>query len=387
MKDVFIYSAKRTPMGSFMGTLSGVSAPKLGADAAKSAMADAKIEPKQIEEAIVGCVLAAGVGQAPARQVSIYSEIPESARALTVNKMCGSGLKAVALASEQIMLGRAEACLAGGTESMSKAPYLLPKAREGMRMGNQQVIDSMIHDGLWDVYNNFHMGNAAEMCAKEYKFTREEQDAFASASYLKSLKAIETGAFKNEIAAVEVKSRKDSVFIDTDEEPGRGKLDKFSKLRPAFDPKEGTITAANASSINDGAAMTVVGAEGVAGVKPLAKIIHYAEFAQEPEWFTTAPVGAMNKLLKETDLKVNDIHMFEVNEAFSVVAMAAARELGIKPERLNPKGGAVSLGHPIGASGARLLTTLIHTLEKGQKGVVSLCIGGGEANAMLIERL
>jgi acetyl-CoA C-acetyltransferase len=306
---------------------------------------------------------------------------------MTVNKVCGSGLKAVALASERIMLGRAETCLAGGIESMSQSPYLLPKAREGMRMGNQTLVDSMINDGLWDCYNDFHMGNAAEMCAKKYNFTREEQDAFATNSYMKAKKAGETGAFKNELVSVEVQMRKDIQMVEMDEEPGRGKLEKFGKLKPAFDRKEGTITAANASSINDGAAMTIVGAEGAVKAKPLAKIIHYVEHAQEPAWFTTAPIGAISKLFKETDLHANDIDFYEINEAFSVVAMAALKELGIKPERLNPKGGAVALGHPIGASGTRLLTTLIHSLEPGQKGVVSLCIGGGEANAMLIERV
>lgn len=368
-----------------MGSLSGVSAPELGATAAKAALETSTINLKEIDEVIVGCVLAAALGQAPARQVSIFSKISESARAMTINKVCGSGLKAVALATDRIALGHAKVVLAGGIENMSQTPYYLKSLRSGNKMGNQELIDGMVFDGLFDVYNKFHMGNAAELCAKEYKFSREAQDAFAAESYRRAQKAIESGLFKPEISPVEVKQKKESIFVSVDEEPGRGKIDQFAKLRPAFDP-QGTITAANASSINDGAAMVLVGGE-IPGMKPLAKLIYTAEFAQKPEWFTTAPVGAIKKLLSDTQLKVSDIAYFEINEAFSVVAMVAQKELEISTEKLNPRGGAVALGHPIGASGARLLTTLIHTLSPGQKGIVSLCIGGGEAIATLIERL
>jgi len=387
MKTVMIYQAKRTAIGSFMGSLSTVPAPQLGAVAAKAALSAAQLKGNEIDESIVGCVLTAGIGQAPARQVTIFSELPVSVPAMTINKVCGSGLKAVSLAADRVALGKAELVLAGGTENMSMAPYYLPKARLGFRMGNQEAVDGMIHDGLWDIYNHFHMGNAAELCAREYKFTREQQDEYAKESYKRAIQAIKDGLFKQEIAPVEVSQKKTSVQVDTDEEPQRAQLEKFPKLRPAFD-KEGSVTAANASSINDGAAMTIVGSEDLAlKNRPLAKIIHCTEFAQEPEWFTTAPVSCVKNLLHETSLKVSHISSFEINEAFSLVAMATQRELDIPREKLNPRGGAVALGHPIGASGARLLTTLLYTLEKGQKGVVSLCIGGGEAIAMLVEKM
>lgn len=385
MKPIYIYAAKRTPIGSFQGSLSALSTPQLGATAGKAALQQSKVELANFDECIVGNVLSAGIGQAPARQVSIFSGLPKSVRALTVNKVCGSGLKAVTIAAERIQLGHAKWVLAGGAESMTNAPYYLPTARAGFRMGNAQAIDGMIHDGLWDPYNNFHMGNAGEICAKEYKFTRESQDEFAANSYRKALKAIESGAFKDEIVAAEIVSKKETIKVETDEEPGRGKIDAFSKLRPAFD-KDGTITAANASSINDGASMLVVGDES-SSHKPIAKLLHWAEFAQAPEWFTTAPVGSIKKLLSDASLKISDIDLFEINEAFSLVAMAAAKDLEIPNDRLNVRGGAVALGHPIGASGARLLTTLIHTLKPKQKGVVSLCIGGGEAIAALVERI
>ena len=384
MKPSYIYSAKRTPIGSFMGALGSVSAPQLGAAAAKAALTGVTAN---VDEAIVGCVLPAGLGQAPARQVAIFSGLPTSVRALTVNKVCGSGLKAITLAADRVALGQASCVLAGGIENMSQAPYYLKTARAGFRMGNQEVIDGLVHDGLWDVYNQFHMGVAAELCVKEYKFTREQQDAYAADSYRKALKTIESSGFKNEIAAVEIKSKKETLTVDTDEEPGRGKIENFAKLRPAFDA-QGTVTAANASSINDGAAMVVVGSENMqSGLKPVARILHSAEFAQKPEWFTTAPVACVRKLLQEASVKVSDISSFEINEAFSVVAMAAMKDLEIPAEKLNPKGGAVALGHPIGASGARLVATLVHTLQPGQKGVASLCIGGGEAIAILIERM
>lgn len=368
-----------------MGSLSSLAAPQLGATAAKAALSEIGLKPETIDETIVGCVLPAGMGQAPARQVSIFADIPTKARALTVNKVCGSGLKAVTLAADRIALERASVILAGGIENMSQAPYYLKTLRAGARMGNQEAVDGLIHDGLWDVYNQFHMGTAAELCVREYKFTREQQDAYAAESYKRALRAIETGAFSKEIATVEIKSKKETLTVKTDEEPGKGKIDAFAKLRPAFDP-QGTITAANASSINDGASMVIIGSE-ISGIKPIARLLHQAEFAQAPEWFTTAPVGSIKKLLTEASLKVSDISVFEINEAFSVVAMAAQKELDISAAQLNPRGGAVALGHPIGASGARLLTTLIHQLEPKQKGVVSLCIGGGEAIAALVEKL
>ncbi|MBN8555044.1 MAG: thiolase family protein [Deltaproteobacteria bacterium] len=387
MKKAFIYAAKRTPIGSFLGALSGVAAPQLGATAAKEALTQAKVEASKIDEVIVGCVLPAGMGQAPARQVGIFSGVPNSARAMTVNKVCGSGLKAVSLAADRIALGQSNVLLAGGIENMSQAPYYLKTARTGFRMGNAEAIDGMIFDGLWDPYNNYHMGSAGELCAREYKFSREHQDAFAAGSYKKAMAAISGGHFKDEIAVVEIKSKKETIVVSSDEEPGKGKIENFSKLRPAFDSEKGTITAANASSINDGAAMAVVAAEGALSSKPLARIIHCSEFAQAPEWFTTAPVGAIKKVLAEASLKVSDIEIFEINEAFSVVAMAAQKELEIPEAKLNLKGGAVALGHPIGASGCRLLTTMIYALKPGQKGIASLCIGGGEASAMLVERV
>jgi acetyl-CoA C-acetyltransferase len=368
-----------------MGALSTVSAPQLGATAAKAAIDTSSTEMRDIDEVIMGCVLSAGVGQAPARQVGIFSGLPESFRAMTINKVCGSGLKAVALAADRIALGHATTILAGGVENMSQTPHYLKTLRLGAKMGNQELIDGMIQDGLWDVYNQFHMGSAAELCAREYKFSREAQDAYAAESYRRANKAVETGIFKNEIAAVEVKFKKEVTTVSQDEEPSRGKIDQFAKLKPAFD-KEGTITAANASSLNDGASALVIASQH-SKAKPIARLIHTSEFAQKPEWFTTAPVGAIKKLLEATSTKISDIASFEINEAFAVVAMAAQKELQIPSEKLNPRGGAVALGHPIGASGARLLTTLLHTLTAGQKGIASLCIGGGEGIAMLVEKM
>lgn len=381
-----IFAAKRTPIGSYLGALSTISATQLGAIAAKSAIAQTSIAPEKIDEAIIGCVLAAGLGQAPARQVSLFAGLSQNARALTVNKVCGSGLKSIALAAERIQLQKASLILAGGIENMSMVPYYSKTLRLGARMGNQELVDGMIHDGLWDVYNQYHMGKAGELCAKEYNFTREQQDLFAAQSYRKANEAIAKNLFCEEMASVQVQVKKDHVSITTDEEPGRGKIDQFSKLKPAF-ANDGTITAANASSLNDGAAVVIVGDENAHAGKPLARILHSAEFAHAPEWFTTAPVSCIRKLLSEAQLKVSDISFFEINEAFSVVAMAAQKDLGLSDSQLNPKGGAVALGHPIGASGARILSTLIYTLKPGEKGVASLCIGGGEAIAMLIERL
>lgn len=384
MKDVYIYAAKRTAIGSFLGSLSQSPAPQLGALVVKNIVQESGVKAEQIDGSLVGCVLPAGMGQAPARQVALHAGLPQKVPALTINKVCGSGLKAVNLAYDQVQLSRASLLLAGGIENMSLTPHYLKGSRTGYKMGHQEIQDGMILDGLWDVYNQYHMGMAAELCVREYKFTREAQDEYARESYQRAQKAIANGLFKSEITPVELKSKKETKIFDTDEEPGKADLSKMSSLRPAFDP-QGTVTAANASSINDGAAMLLVGADKIPGLKPIAKILHTAEFAQAPEWFTTAPVGCMKKLLSEAGLKVSQVDIFEVNEAFAAVAMAAQKDLEIPRDRLNPRGGAVALGHPIGASGARLLVTLLHQLKKGQKGVVSLCIGGGEAIATLVE--
>lgn len=389
--STFIFSARRTPVGAFNGSLSGFSAPQLGAQAVKAAVESSGFEMDQFQECILGQVLPAGSGQAPARQAWIGAGGNVSTACMTINKVCGSGLKAVMLADDVIKLGRAETVACGGQESMSNAPYLLPNARAGYRMGHQQVVDSMIHDGLWDPYNNWHMGNAAELCVKEYKFSREEQDEFAKHSYEKALEAQKQNAFANEMVALEVKSRSGSVQVDTDEEPGKARFDKISSLRPAFE-KDGTITAANASKINDGAAALVLGSEKMkseTSAKPLARIVAQATFAQDPKWFTTAPVGAIKAALENAKMSAEDVDLWEINEAFSAVTMAAQKELKIKDEKVNVYGGAVAIGHPIGASGARIFTTLIHSLHSKDKqfGLATLCIGGGEAVAVLIERV
>lgn len=389
-KKVFIVSAKRTPIGSFNGSLSSVPAPALGAQAIKSAVEAAGLKPEDVDECIMGNVLTAGVGQAPARQAALGAGLPNSVPCMTINKVCGSGLKAVMLASDSIKLGNSEVVVCGGQENMSLAPHLLLNSRAGYRMGHIQATDSMINDGLWDPYNNWHMGNAAECCVSEYNFTREQQDAFAIESYKRSQASIENGIFKEEITPVEIKTRKDSTIIDTDEEPLKVKFDKVPSLRPAFD-KEGSITAANASTINDGASALVIASEEAVkkhGLTPLAEIVSDATFAQDPKWFTTAPVGAMKKALEKASLTADDIDLWEINEAFSAVTMAAMRDLNIPHEKVNVNGGSVSIGHPIGASGARIFTTLIHAMKQQNKtyGCASLCIGGGEAVAVVIKK-
>lgn len=391
MQNVFIVSAQRTPIGSFQGAFASTPAPRLGAVAIKAALQKAGVAPTQVNECIMGEVLTAGVGQAPARQAAIYAGLPVSTVCMTINKVCGSGLKAVMLAADSIRLGQAGVVVAGGQENMTLAPHLLENARAGYRMGNVSAADSMIKDGLWDPYNNWHMGNAGELCVKEYKFTREEQDAFAIESYKRAQAAMKDGAFKEEICPVEVAAGKNTVTVSEDEEPGKAKFDKMPGLRPAFD-KEGTITAANASKVNDGAAAVVVASEAKVkelGLKPRAKIVAQATFAQDPKWFTTAPVGAMKKALSMAGLTAEQIDLYEINEAFSNVTMAAMRDLNLPHEKVNVNGGAVALGHPIGASGARILTTLLHALEKRnlKRGMASLCIGGGEAVAVIIERI
>ncbi len=385
----FIISAQRTPIGAFLGSLSTVKAAQLGSTVIKGALESANIKAENIDECIMGQVLTSGEGQAPARQAALGAGLPNSAPCMTINKVCGSGLKAVMLATDSIKLGRTQIAVAGGQETMSLAPHLLPKTRSGYKMGNVSMIDSMVHDGLWDPYNNYHMGSAAEKCASKYNFSREAQDEFAKESYEWAQKAQANGHFKNEITAVEVKQRKAIVTVDTDDEPGKARFDKMTTLRPAFD-KEGTITAANASKLNDGASAMVIASEEAVkkhNLKPLVEFVDQAHFAQEPEWFTTAPVGAMKKLLKNNNLTANDIDLWEINEAFSNVTMAAIKDLEIDRSKVNVHGGAVALGHPIGGSGARILTTLIHALKTHKKklGVASLCIGGGEAVAVLVK--
>ena len=390
-KEVVIVSAARTALGSFLGGLSTIPAPQLGAAAIKGALERAKLDPAKVEQVIMGNVLSAGVGQAPARQALIAAGIPQSSGATTINKVCGSGLQAVALARNAIIAGESECVVAGGMENMSLAPYIMPEARTGLRMGNKPFVDSMVSDGLWDVYNNFHMGSAGEMCAKEFKFTREEQDKYARRSFERAQEAIKSGAFNKEIVPVAVAQRKgDPVPFETDEGPGKADFAKMGTLKPAFD-KNGTITAANAATINDGAAALVVTSKEFAdknGLKPLARIVSVGYHAQAPEWFTTAPVEAMKNALKKANLKVSDIDLWEVNEAFAVVAMAAAKGVEIPEDKMNVLGGGISLGHPIGASGARILTTLLHALEARnlKRGVAALCIGGGEGIAMIVER-
>ncbi len=387
----FILSAQRTPVGSFQGAFTDLSAPQLGAIAIKSALQKAGVSADKVEQVIMGQVLAAGVGQAPARQAAIFAGLPTSVQCLTINKVCGSGLKAVMLADDAIKLGHAQVIVAGGQENMTRAPHLLEKSRSGFRMGNASLIDSMITDGLWDPYNNFHMGTAAELCVTDHHFTREQQDQFAIRSYTKAQKAIADGVFKNEIANVDIASRKGPITVSVDEDPSKTDFSKIPGLKPAFD-KNGTITAANASKINDGAAALVIASPDfvkTSGAKPIAKIISQAAFAQDPKWFTTAPVPAIKKAVANAGLKMSDIDLFEINEAFAVVTMAAQKDLEIPEEKINVHGGAVAIGHPIGASGARILTTLIHALHLHKKryGLATLCIGGGEAVAVVVERV
>jgi acetyl-CoA C-acetyltransferase len=391
MKEAVIVSASRTPIGSFSGTLSTVSGPKLGAIAIQGALEQAGISADQVEEVIMGCVLTAGVGQAPARQAAIFAGLPNSVPCTTINKVCGSGLKSVMQAFDLVRLGEAEIVVAGGMENMSMVPHALPKARAGYRLGHGQLVDLMINDGLWDVYNDFHMGNAAELCASEHTITREDQDDFARESYRRAAAAQAEGLFDDEIVSVQVPQRRgEPLVVDTDEEPGRGRPDKIGSLRPAFD-KNGTITAANASSINDGAAAVVVMEAEKArelGLRPLARIKGYASHAQAPEWFTTAPAKSIASVLKKTGYSADQIDLYEINEAFAVVAIATNRELDLDPARVNLHGGAVALGHPIGASGTRIFVTLLHAMARqgAKTGVASLCIGGGEAVAVLVER-
>ncbi len=388
---VYIVSATRTPIGAFLGALSSIPAPRLGAAAIEAAIERAKISADKVDEVFMGNVLSAGIGQAPARQAAIYAKIPTRVPATTVSKVCGSGLQAILFGAKTIALGDADVVVAGGMESMSNAPYYLTRARTGFRMGNGEVIDGMIHDGLWDPYGNFHMGNAGDKCAREYKFSREAQDEFAKESFRRAVAAQKEGLFNAETVAVSVPQKKgDALLVKDDEGPPAGRPDKFASLKPAF-AKDGTITAANASSINDGASALVLASEKAVqenGLTPLGRIVGYGGAAQEPEWFTTAPAAAIKSTLARVGLGVNDIDLWEINEAFAVVAMAVSQICGIDPQKVNVRGGAVALGHPIGASGARIVTTLLHTMkDQGKKrGLATLCIGGGEALAVVVER-
>lgn len=392
MNEVYIISGARTPVGSFNGTLSSFTAPRLGSIAIREAVERAKVKPETISEVIMGCVLQGGQGQAPARQASIGAGIPESVPCMTINKVCGSGLKSVMLGSQAIMLGDSELVVAGGMESMTNAPYFLDKARNGYRMGNANIIDMMIHDGLWDPYNNTHMGNIGELCAREHKITREQQDEFAKGSYEKALEAIKNGYLKNQIVPVEFRDKKGNVtLVDEDEEPKKINIEKGLKLRPAFD-KDGTITAFNASKINDGAGAVILSSKEKAdelGLKPMARIIAQATYAQKPEWFTTAPAYAIEMICKKSGITKDEIDLFEINEAFAVVSCAVNQIAGLDNSKVNVTGGAIAFGHPIGASGTRLLITMMYNLQRLKKkyGLVTLCIGGGEATAVIIERM
>ena len=389
MQKVVITNAKRTPIGSFGGSLSSLSAPQLGSIAIKSLIEESKIDTNTIDEVIMGNVLTAGLGQAPGRQAAIYAGLPDKTECLTINKMCGSGLKAVMLAHQALLLGDAEIIIAGGQESMSNAPYLLPKARFGLKMGNGEIVDSMIVDGLWDVYNNIHMGSCAEDCARKFSFTRQELDEFAINSYKKALEAQKNNRFQNEIIKVPIKSKTGEIFIEADEDPSKVKFDKVPTLKPVFE-KDGVVTAANASSINDGAAALLVMTEEKAkglNLTPLVEIIAQSSSAKAPIEFTTAPADAISKVLKKANLKSSDIDLFEINEAFAVVSLAVNKLLDLDQSKVNVNGGAIALGHPIGASGARILVTLIHEMKKSnlEYGLASLCIGGGEASALIVK--
>jgi len=376
-------------MGGMMGSLADVSAPELGAVAIRAAMAQSGLDNSQIDEVLMGCVLSAGLGQAPARQAALAAGLAQSTACTTINKVCGSAMKSIMMASNALRAGQASAVVAGGMESMSRAPYLIPQGRQGYRFGHGQLLDHMQFDGLQDAYQGVAMGLFAEKCAGKYTFTREMQDAYAIESLRRANLAIANGWFSNEIAAVTIASRRGDTVVDTDEQPGKAKPEKIPQLNPAFD-KNGTVTAANASSISDGAAaLTLMMADEAEarGLRPIALIHGFDQSAHEPEWFTTAPVSAINKTLKRVGWAVSDVDLWEINEAFAVVAMAAMQEIGIPHDKLNVHGGACALGHPIGASGARIIVTLIHALQQhgGKKGIASLCIGGGEATAMALE--
>ncbi len=388
-EEVFIVAARRTPIGAFQGSLASATAPQLGAAAIQAAIKDSGLAPEQIEETVLGCVLSAGIGQAPARQAALAGGVPQRVPATTINKMCGSGLKAIMMASDQIRAGSANIVLAGGIESMTNAPYLLPKARSGLRMGHSELLDHMFFDGLQSPFDGKMMGHFADATAAKYGFTREQQDAFAAESVRRAMAAVEAGSFQNEIAAVTIKDRKGERLIEKDETPFTCDIAKIPNLKPAFN-KDGTVTAASSSSISDGAAAAILASGSVVksrNLKPLARVVAYSSYAQAPEWFTTSPVGAIKSVLEQTGWRTSDVDLFEVNEAFACVAMAAIHDLGLDGAKVNVNGGACALGHPIGATGARITTTLIHALKNrgAKRGIASLCIGGGEATAIAIE--
>ncbi|NND76808.1 MAG: acetyl-CoA C-acyltransferase [Flavobacteriales bacterium] len=392
MKDVYIVSAVRTPMGSFGGTLAGMPAPRIGAAAIKGAIDKIGLDPKEVQEVFMGNVLQANLGQAPARQAAIYAGIGDEVPCTTVNKVCASGMKSIMFGAQSIMLGDHDCVVVGGMENMSSVPHYIPNSRTGQKLGNINVIDGLVNDGLTDVYNAYHMGNAAELCAKECGFSREDQDEFALQSYDRSAAAWEAGKFKDEVVAVEIPQRRGQpIVFDHDEEYKNLKREKVPTLRPVFQ-KEGTVTAANASTINDGAAALVLMSEekmNALGLKPLAKVKSYADAAKEPEWFTTAPAKAVPIAIKKAGLEMKDIDLFELNEAFSVVGLANTKEMGLDPAKVNVNGGAVSLGHPLGCSGARIVVTLINALKQnnGKYGAAGICNGGGGASAMVIENV
>lgn len=385
--SVYLLAGARTPSGSFLGSLSSVSAPKLGAAAIAGALKKAEIRPDQIDEVIMGNVVSAGVGQAPARQAAMFAGLPESVPCTTINKVCGSGMRTMIAGAQSILAGDNQLVVAGGMENMSLAPHLLMSGRSGIKFGSGEVKDAMQWDGLWDVYSDRPMGNCAEECASKYEFSREQQDAFAIESFKRAQKAQADGIFASEIAPVTVAGRKGDTIVDQDEGPNKADFTKIPGLRPAFD-KNGTITAANASTINDGAAALIVGGEAFKA-RAKYRLVAYAKHAQNPTWFTTAPVEAMKKCLEKAKLKTSDIDLFEINEAFAVVPMATMRELGLAHSQVNIYGGGVSLGHPIGCSGTRIVVTLMNALERNNKryGMASICIGGGEALACIVERL
>src|SRR3989339_2045496 len=390
MKKVVITHAKRTAVGSFNGSLSSFSAQQLGSIVIKSLLDESKIDSSKIDEVIMGNVLAAGLGQAPARQAALYAGLPNKIECLTINKMCGSGLKAIMLAHQAIMCGDADVIIAGGQESMTNAPYLLQSARNGYRLGNSSIYDTMLVDGLTDVYNNIHMGNCAEASAKEFNFTRKDLDDYAIQSYQRTLSAQKEGKFDEEIVGVKVKGKSGEIIVTKDEEPGKVNFDKIPSLRPAFD-KDGVVTAANASKINDGAAAVLIMSEEKAkelGFKPMVEIISQSSAAKAPVQFTTAPADAINKALAKANLKHSDIDLYEINEAFAVVSLAVNKLVGLSTDNVNVNGGAIALGHPIGASGARILATLLYEMKRrnSKYGLASLCIGGGEASAVIVKR-
>jgi acetyl-CoA C-acetyltransferase len=392
MKTVYIVSAVRTPMGSFGGSLSSLTATQLGAIAIKGALDKINLDPSQVNEVYMGCVLQAGLGQAPARQAAKFAGLPNTVQCTTVNKVCASGMKSLSLAAQSIMLGLEHVVVAGGMESMSNVPHYLPGSRVGTKLGDMKLIDGLVFDGLTDVYNQYHMGNAAELCAKEYNFTREDQDGFAINSYKRSANAWESGKFSDEIVPVEVKDRRGNItIVDKDEEYSSVNFDKIPTLKPVFQ-KEGTVTAANASTLNDGASALILMSEEKVkelGITPLAKIIGFADAEQAPEWFTTAPALALPKAANQAGINMSDIEYVELNEAFSVVGLANIKLLSLDSEKVNVNGGAVSLGHPLGSSGSRIIVTLLNVLKQNNAkfGAAGICNGGGGASAMIIENI